>query len=90
MEKLFERMKEERLNHAVIKNWYSEFKANIEKCRIAYSLDEEYYGLTDYNKANENYDHLFGALWGLVTVGYISMELFDKYVDELITAFDFS
>ena len=89
MEELLRKMEVEKLNYSVIKNWYVEFKANIEKCRVASKHDAEYIFSNEYAVANKIYEKLFGALWGLKAVGYISLEVCDDCVDELIATFDF-
>lgn len=83
-------METENLNYTVIKNWYFEFKACLKKCEIAHDSNKEYIFSEDYKKAIEIYENLHGALWGLETVNYISIELCAEYTVELITMFDFN
>lgn len=89
MENLIKRMENEGMNTAVIKDWYKEFKDCLNKCKSLSENGQVYVFSEEYEKSNRLYGKLYGALWGFVTIGYISLELKDRYIDELIDSFRF-
>lgn len=89
MKELFERMELEGMNVVVAKNWFEEFNACLNKCEALYNNGQVYITTDEYKKSQELYENLYGFIWGLEIVRYITTELSSKYVDELIDSYNF-
>lgn len=86
MEKLFERMKAEKLGtYVLVRAWFSEYKVVTKKITSCICDENLYEDLSHLRERRIYlYNKLFGFLFGLLATDYISNELREEYVQELI------
>lgn len=89
MKELIERMQLEGMDVVIVKSWFKEFNACLDKCKALNNDGQLYFNSDSYKEADRLYKNLYGFVLGLSSLYYITTELAFKYIDELIDSFNF-
>ncbi len=87
LEALIKRMKEDGHDTVAVRDWNDCFLKNIGKCREK-AMDGKPWVMGDsYAEAEQMYGNIYGFLWALASVGYITGDAREECSRELMESF---